>query len=101
MIKLGAQERVELGKNAVKRLRKNGFLPGVIYGKGRTFANIKIKFTDFERVAKKLLESPDELILKLDDGKEFKVRIKEIQLHPVTDKPIHIDFMVAESTAPP
>lgn len=71
-------------------MRKEGFLPSVVYGHNFEPAPIQIKYIDFEKVFKKAGEST--LInLKIGDREEPAV-IKDIQKDPVTDKIIHADF---------
>ncbi|MEK7537296.1 MAG: 50S ribosomal protein L25 [Patescibacteria group bacterium] len=101
-IELQAEKRESVGK-ALNSLRKEGFLPSVVYGHNFEAAPIKIKYTDFEKVFKKAGEST--LInLKIGDKEEpsrsagssgtlsVPAVIKDIQKDPVTDKIIHADF---------
>lgn len=88
-IELQAEKRESIGKG-LNSLRKEGFLPSVVYGHNFEAAPIQIKYTDFENVFKKTGEST--LInLKIGDREEPTV-IKDIQKDPVTDKIIHADF---------
>ena len=88
-IELQAEKRESVGK-ALNSLRKDGFLPSVVYGHNFEAAPIQIKYTDFEKVFKKAGEST--LInLKIGDKEEPAV-IKDIQKDPLTDKIIHADF---------
>lgn len=88
-IELEAQKRQLTGKS-VKSLRKDGFLPSVIYGHNFEAKPIQIKYKDFEKVFKKAGES-SLINLKIDDTKEPAV-IKDIQKDPFTGKIIHADF---------
>ncbi|MEK7659203.1 MAG: 50S ribosomal protein L25 [Patescibacteria group bacterium] len=88
-IELEAKIRESVGK-ALNSLRKEGFLPSVVYGHNFEASPIQIKYTDFENAFKKAGEST--LInLKIGDKEELTV-IKDIQKNPVTDKIIHADF---------
>lgn len=88
-IELQAQKRESVGK-ALKSLRKEGFLPSVVYGHNFEAIPIQIKYKDFEKVFKAAGEST--LInLKIGD-KEEPIVIKDIQKDPVSDKIIHADF---------
>lgn len=88
-IELEAQKRESVGKG-LNSLRKEGFLPSVVYGHNFEAAPIQIKYTDFEKVFKKAGEST--LInLKMGASVEPTV-IKDIQKDSVTDKIIHADF---------
>ncbi len=88
-IELQAQKRESVGKS-MNALRKDGFLPSVVYGHDFETVPIQIKYKDFESVFKAAGEST--LInLKIGDKEEPAV-IKEIQRNPVTDQIIHADF---------
>src|SRR3989338_5396440 len=88
-IELQAQKRELIGRSQ-NSLRKDGFLPSVIYGHNFKPLPIQIKYSDFEKVFKKAVEST--LInLKINDKEEPAV-IKDIQKDPVSDKIIHADF---------
>ena len=88
-IELQAKIRELVGKSQ-NSLRREGFLPSVIYGHNFESLPIQIKYSDFEKVFKKAGEST--LInLKIND-KDEPVVIKDIQKDPVSDKIIHADF---------
>lgn len=88
-IELQAQIRQSVGRS-LNSLRREGFLPSVIYGHNFENMPIQIKYKDFERVFKVAGEST--LInLKIDDKEEPTV-IKDIQKDPITDQIIHADF---------
>ena len=109
---LEAQPRVELGKKAVKNLRKEGLIPAVINGgaivelpyNGALKAGQKLVEIDDKRGiittditvrnedVRKLVYTPDifEVDLKLN-GEGIKVVMKELQFQPVKDTILHID----------
>ena len=111
---LEAQPRVELGKKAVKALRKEGLIPAVINGgalvelpyNGTLKAGQKLVELDAKRGiittditvkaedVRKLIYTPDifEVDLKLN-GEDIKVVMKELQFQPVKDNVLHIDFL--------
>lgn len=81
--------RTELGKKSSKMTRKEGNVPCVIYGKEQN-----IHFQVHENSFKNLIYTPDAHIVNLNlDGKDFKVVLKDVQFHPVTDKITHADFV--------
>ena len=92
-IELQVQKRELIGKSQ-NSLRKEGFLPSIIYGHNFEPLPIQIKYSDFEKVFKKAGEST--LInLKITSPageKDEPVVIKDIQKDPVSDKIIHADF---------
>ncbi len=88
-IELQAQKREAIGK-ALNSLRKDGFLPSVIYGHNFEAVPIQIKYIDFEKVFKKAGEST--LVNLKIGGKDESTIIKDVQKDPVSDKIIHADF---------
>lgn len=89
-LSLNAAERVVLGRK-VKNLRKNGQLPGHVFGKGLDSEHVTVDAKEFLNVFHQAGETG---LIDLKIGKE-KIRpvlIRELQHDPVSDKPIHIDF---------
>ena len=92
-IRIKAEIRQELGKEKVKKLRKIGYIPAVVYGQGKVYEYVKVRQKDINILIKE--ETPF-FELELDNGKIYKVALKDVQIHPVTDQPIHFDFYVME-----
>lgn len=75
----------------LNQLRKNGWIPAVLYGRGYKNINLQIKSTDFIKVFSEAGEST--LINIEGEGIEkSKVLIKEVQIDPVKDNFIHVDL---------
>jgi len=88
-ITLHAQKRNIVGKK-VANLRKEGFIPAVLYGQGKVGDNLSIKLKEFKKVYEAAGEST---LVDLDiDGKTQKVLLTEPQYDPVTDVPLHVDI---------
>ena len=86
--KIGAERRQETGPKAARRMRREGVVPGVLYGHGD---NTPIAIREFDLM--KLLVTPHVYLVELElDGKVEKVLVQEVQYHPVSDRPVHIDF---------
>ncbi len=90
-IKLKAQARSEQGSTKVNRLRKSGLLPGIIYG---TNEPKKVAFDTAEFATLQRHHSSENLMVELDieGDRTHKVLIREVQHHPVTGRPLHVDF---------
>lgn len=87
---LKAESRKVIGRK-VKNLRKEGILPGNVYGKKVKSESLQVNLKDFEKVYKEVGETG---LLTLQIGKTEKpVLIHSVQSHPVTDEPIHVDFL--------
>ncbi|OGF62093.1 hypothetical protein A2926_03365 [Candidatus Giovannonibacteria bacterium RIFCSPLOWO2_01_FULL_44_40] len=90
-----AEKRDILGKK-VKTLRSKGFLPAVVYGGGKDAEPIAVKEVDFMKLWKSVGEST---VVELDIGdKKKNVLIHEVDLDPIKDKPIHVDFYAVDMT---
>jgi large subunit ribosomal protein L25 len=86
---LKADERTVLGKK-VKKLRREGFLPGNVYGKGLNSYALQVKLSDFENVYKEAGETG--LVDLSYDGKSKPVLIKNLQQNYATRTLLHVDF---------
>jgi large subunit ribosomal protein L25 len=86
---LKAEERTVLGKK-VKKLRKEGYLPGNVYGKGLNSHALQVKLSDFETVYKEAGETG--LVDLSYDDKTKPVLIKNLQMNHATRTLLHVDF---------
>ncbi len=89
-LSLVAEERTILGKK-VKHLRKDGFLPGHVYGKGVETEHVTVNTKTFLKTFSEAGET-GLVDLKIGAEKVRPVLIREVQYNPVSDLPIHIDF---------
>ncbi len=89
---INAVSKPKSGKGAARELRRNGFVPAVIYNKGSDSQSIAIKASDLAASLRKghFFTHNHELSL---DGKAVKVLARDIQRDPVTDTPLHVDFI--------
>jgi len=71
-------------------LRKNDFIPAVLYGEGIKNISLKINAKDFEKVYKEAGES-SLITLEIND-KEFSVLVHQIARGPINQEFLHIDF---------
>lgn len=93
-LSLAAEPRKILGRK-VKNLRKEGKLPVNVYGKKVKSTPFSVLFVDFLEVYKKAGEtSLVNLVVGGTKGKkpERAVLVSNVQIDPVSDKPIHVDF---------
>jgi large subunit ribosomal protein L25 len=91
---LKVEERKIVGKK-VKNIRKQGLLPGNIYGKKIKSSSVSVRLEDFLKVYKEVGETSI-LNLEIMNAKEKSqprtVLISNVQIDPVSDLPIHVDF---------
>jgi len=96
-LKLAAQPRTLVGRK-VRQLRNKGLLPVVVYGKKQAEAeSLQVEARSFDRV---LHEAGFSQLVKVDveGGKTHNVLIRDIQRHPVTHHPLHVDFYAVDLT---
>jgi len=85
-----AEKRKEIGKQAVKKLRKEEKIPAVLYGHEEEPVPISVKLNDLKILFKNLKSESE--IFNLDVGGKKRVIIKELQRDPITLELLHIDF---------
>ncbi len=75
-------------------LRKAGELPAVFYGAGEESTSISISKSEFKKVWRDAGESS--AIKLATPDKQVDVLIHEVQVDPVSDDPIHVDFLAID-----
>ncbi|MBN1159293.1 MAG: 50S ribosomal protein L25 [Bacteroidales bacterium] len=87
-IDLKVHPRKSLGKKDARNLRREGNVPCVLYGGDENH-----HFFAHENTFKNLVFTHNVYLIHLDiEGDKRLAIVKELQLHPVTDKVMHIDF---------
>ena len=89
---LEATARAGTGKGAARTARRNGYVPGVIYGGGEDPVAISIKFNELLKALKrgKFLST---LLNVRVDGSDTRVVCRAVQRDVVKDLPTHVDFL--------
>lgn len=84
--------REKVGGGASRDLRRSGMIPGELYGGGKENIHLSIDPRDVEKgLATAGFYST---IFELNiNGKKERALVRDVQLHPVRDTPLHIDFM--------
>lgn len=78
----------------LENLRAAGRIPAVFYGKKETSTPISVLATDFIKLYKQAGESS---VIKLEgEGVSLEALIKDVDVHPVTNKVRHADFYIFE-----
>ena len=89
---LKATKRTSASSGQVNKLRFDGFIPAVLYGGKKSNLNISVKKLHFQDLIK--TETFMSKVFDLDiDGSSEKVLPREVAYDPVSDEPIHIDFI--------
>ena len=88
-------------EDSAHRLRKTGVLPGVLYGAGADSVRVQVDGHEF---GKSGLASHGAHLIRLRSAEaaldQGLALIQEIQGHPVSGKPIHVDFLRVDANKP-
>ena len=88
---LKAEKREKLGSLEAKKIKRLGRIPAVIYSKnGNINFSVDVKEFEHEYFKGNVLTSIFEIEL---DGKKLKVVARKVELDPVSDRPLHVDFI--------
>src|SRR3712207_1585434 len=88
---LQVEEREERGSRAVRRLRRSGYVPGVIYGGADGGCqSFKVGARELRQV---LVDGSALIDVKVGGGKARPAIVKDQQYHPVREEVMHIDFL--------
>lgn len=94
-ISLPAKIRNIFGKK-VKKLRKEGLIPATVYGVNFKSKSISVNKKEFIKVYR--LAKETKIINLQIEKEEIPVLIKNIQIHPITNEIIHVDFRKIDLT---
>jgi large subunit ribosomal protein L25 len=97
-IVLKAEVREQVGSLASKKIKRQGLIPAVIYSKEKNI-NISLNSRDFEQQFFKGVTLTSVIDLEIGN-KKTRVIAHKIDLDPVSDRPVHIDFMLCENNKP-
>jgi len=92
-LKLAAEARDRAGKGASRAIRRSGRVPAVIYGAGSPATPIHVE----EKLLVRQLSSGhfmnSVVEIEIDGGATIRTLPRDVQFHPVSDRPIHVDFL--------
>ena len=91
-IKIEAKRRETKTKSDLTQMRNAEIIPAIIYKAGEEGMNISIIEADFAKEYRKSIGEISYFLINVD-GKEYKTIIKEKQVHPVSRRIQHIDFL--------
>lgn len=89
---LSAETRERAGKGASRAMRREGRVPAVIYGNKQEPLSIHVE----EKVLIKALSTGhfmNSVVMIEGAGEAIRTLPKDVQFHPVTDRPLHVDFL--------
>ena len=89
---LSAETRERAGKGASRAMRREGRVPAVVYGNKQDPLSIHVE----EKVLVKMLNTGhfmNSVVMIEGAGDPIRTLPKDVQFHPVTDRPLHVDFL--------
>ncbi len=89
---ISASPRAVAGKGSARQARRDGLVPAVIYGNKEEPIMVNLE----RRVVVQRLTDPHFFTQLVDlelDGTKHRVLPRDVQFHPVTDVPMHVDFL--------
>lgn len=92
MIKIKASKREKAGKGASRAIRRTGLVPTVIYGDKKAPVLCSVE----EKALVALLNKKGIWTHQFEvdvDGEKYRSICQDIQFHPLSDRPIHADFL--------
>ncbi len=90
-IVVAAQSRTETGKNANRRLRAQGLIPGVVYGPRSETVSVSVSPKEIGAILRSA--SGENTLFDIDvAGSKRKVILKEFQSEPICVHLLHADF---------
>ena len=92
IISLSAEPRPRAGKGAARATRRAGRVPAIVYGDGKEPVLISLEPRELGRVLARsgLFATLVDITL---DGATLRTLPRDVQYHPATDTPLHVDFM--------
>ena len=96
-VKLEARDREVFGRNAVRRLRRDGQVPAVMYGHGEDSRSLMVPERELSHLLGRISVENTLVDLTVGSGKAQKVLIREVQRHPWKTNILHVDFFAIQA----
>ena len=91
-VTFNAKKREKAGKGAARACRREGRVPAVIDCGKKDTVFISLDPVELEKALDLRDFYKSEIVVDVE-GKKVKTVCQDVQFHPVSDKPIHVDFM--------
>jgi large subunit ribosomal protein L25 len=91
-IRIEAEAREQAGKGAARATRKGGLVPAVIYGAKQEATLIALDPRDVMKELQKGSWQSHLYEVAVPGGRAERTLMRDVQFHPVTDRPLHVDF---------
>ena len=90
---LSAILRKSAGKGAARAIRREGRVPAVIYGDHKDPESVSLNYVDVLKALNTGLFLSTVYNINIDGGASARVIPRDIQMDPVMDSPLHVDFL--------
>jgi large subunit ribosomal protein L25 len=94
-MKLKTIKRNSNSKGETNRLRREGYIPAIMYHNGKPGNSIAVSNAEFQAFLREVVPGhlpTQKFTLAIEGGKDVSVLVKEIQYHPTTYNVLHLDF---------
>lgn len=91
-VRLEVEPRDRTGKGGARSLRREGYIPAVVYGHGDDSTNVKIRVEDLDSLLGRISVDNTLIDLQVAKGRPQRVLIREVQRHPFKSEILHVDF---------
>jgi len=98
-LEVAVTRREDKGKEKAKKARRAGMIPAVLYGKDMKNLLLYVNSKEFTGKLHKREAKSSIISLSVDD-KKYNTILKEVQYHPFTYAPLHIDFHLIKMGQP-
>jgi large subunit ribosomal protein L25 len=100
-VKLKARKRTVIGRNAIKKIKRKGLVPGVVYGSQAEPMALQVEARELTSVLAHASSEHVLVELEISDGSQSTNRlalIQEVQHHPLKRQLLHVDFHAVSTT---
>jgi large subunit ribosomal protein L25 len=93
LFKISATRRDDSGSGAARRLRAQGLIPAVAYGKETAATSLTVEPKDIAAILGRPHGRNTVLDVDIGGGSSLTALLTDLQYHPVTRQPLHVDFV--------
>ena len=89
---LEVEPRTERGKNANRRLRRQGKVAGVVYGLAQPPQTVELERREIVTMLREGATENSIFLLRMEGSETYPTMIRELQVDPIDRRILHIDF---------